>query len=159
MILLISSNPEVERCAPVLARELGERIECADTLRTAAAKLREQSYELLLLDQRFFEMQASAVDALLSHAVQAVPLFFNPAITGASRLALEARAAIRRREHDQRAALENALGVLRNELRSEVTGILLSSQLALDGRTVPEALAANLKSVCSLAERLSKKLA
>lgn len=159
MILLISSKPEVMQCAPVLSRELGERVECADTLHMAATKLREQACELLVVDQLLLETQTKAIEALLAHAVPAVPLFFNPAITGTRRLALEAHAALRCRNHAWRSALAQALSVVRNEMRSDVTGILLSSQLALDSRTVPEALLANLKSVCLLAEDLSRKLA
>jgi len=159
MILLISSHPEVEQCAPVLSRELGERVECAASSRAAAAKLREQPYQVLLVDQRFLEMQASAIEGLVSRAPEAVPVFFNPAVTAPPRLVLEARAALRRQESNRRSAQQSALGVLHNELRSDVTGILLSSQLALDTTMLPEALAANLRSVYTLAERMSKKLA
>ena len=159
MILLISSHPEVEQCVPVLSRELGERVECVATLRAAAAKLREQSYQLLLLDQRFFEVQASAVEVLISRAPEAVAVPFNPAVSATPRLVLDARAALRRQESIRRSAQQSALGVLRNELRSDITGILLSSQLALDTAVLPEAVAANLRSVYILAERLSKRLA
>jgi hypothetical protein len=159
MILLISSHPEVEQCAPVLSRELGERVEYVSALRAAAAKLREHSYQLLLVDERFLQVQASAVDALASHAPEAVAVFFNPAVTGRRRLVLEARAALRRQEAHRRSAQQCAVSILRNELRSDVTGILLSSQLALDTAQSRDAVAANLRSVYTLAERLSKKLA
>jgi signal transduction histidine kinase len=157
MILLISSNPEVKKCAPVLSRELGERVECVENLRTAASRLREHPYEVVVLDQVFAETQASAVEGVLAHAAPAVPLFFNPAVNGTRRLALEARSALKRGEYERRMALETALASVRNDLRTEVTGILLSSHLALSGDP-PEALAANLKSIRILAERLSKKL-
>ena len=159
MILLISSHPEAKKCAPVLSRELAERVECVDSLRTAAAKLREQAYALVAIDQVFVETQPPGVEALLGHADSAIPIFFNPAVQGTKRLLMEARTALRRRVYEQRAAADNALASLRNELRSDVTAILLSSQLALDARTAPEALALNLKSICALAERLGKKLA
>lgn len=159
MILLISSHSEAANCGPVLSRELGERVECVDTLRTAAAKLREHEYALIAIDQVFVETQAPAVEALLGHAVSALPVFFNAPVQGTKRLVMEARAALRRREHEQRAAANNALACLRNDLRSDVTAILLSSQLAMDSATAPEALAMNLKSVCMLAERVGKKLA
>jgi hypothetical protein len=158
MILLISSHPEVEQCAPVLSRELGERVECVSALHAAAAKLREQSYQLLLVDERFLQVQAAAVEALTAHAPEAIAVFFNPAVTGTRRLVQEARAALRRQDTHRRCAHQGALSVLRNELRSDVTGILLSSQLALDTRSTPEALTANLRSIHTLAERLSKKL-
>ena len=159
MILLISSHPEVEKCGPVLSRELGERVEYVTSLRAAAAKLREQPFQLLLVDQRFLEMQGAAIDAFASRAPEAVIVFFNPAVTAPPRLVLEARAALRRQALNRRKALQSALAVMRNELRSDVTGILLSSQLAIDTAMLPEALAANLRSVNTLAERMSKKLA
>ena len=159
MILLVSSEPEVQQSAPVLSRELGERVECAKSVRTAAAKMREQAFDLLLLDDEILDVNGAGVNGLLAHAAGAVALFFNPAVTATGRLVLEARAAQRRREHDRKAAAESALCTLRNELRSDVTGILLSSQLALKTPGLPEACAANLKSVCELAERISKRLA
>jgi hypothetical protein len=159
MILLISSHPEAERCVPVLSRELGERVECVDNLRTAASKLRDFEYELVAVDQGFVETHTAAVEALLSHEGSALPLFLNPVVQGTKRLVMEARAALRRRECERRSAAENALRILRNDLRSDLTAILLSSQLALGSGAVSEAVAANLKSICTLAERLGKKLA
>lgn len=159
MILLISSHPEVEKCVPVLSRELGERVECVDTLRTAANRLRIQQYAVIAVDQVLLETQAPAVEALLGHGVSAVPVFFHPAVQGTKRLAMEVRAALRRREYEHRTAGDHALASLRNELRSDITAILLSSQLALDSRTAPEALSVNLRSICTLAERVGKKLA
>jgi hypothetical protein len=158
MILLISSSPKVEQCAPVLSRELGERVECVTTLSTAAAKLRDHACDLLVIDELFLQTQVAALEGIVAHAGDAIPLFFNPAITGTRRLVLEARAGLRRRESERRLALHNALCMLRNDLRSDVTGILLSSQLALDSQAAPAVLELNLKSVCSLAERLSHKL-
>jgi CheY-like chemotaxis protein len=158
MILLVSSEQEVQKRAPVLSRELGERVECAKSVRTAAAKMREQAFDLLLLDDEILDINGAGVDGLLAHAAGAVPLFFNPAITATNRLVLEARAAQRRRDHDRKAASESALCALRNELRSDVTGILLSSQLALNTPDLPGTTLANLKTVCALAERLSKRL-
>ena len=159
MILLVSSEPAVQESAPVLSRELGERVECAKSVRTSAARMREKAFDLLLLDDEILDVNGSGVEGLLAHAGGAVPLFFNPAITATSRLVLEARSAQRRRDHDRKAAAESALCTLRNELRSDVTAILLSSQLALKAPGLPEACAANLKAVCELAERVSRRLA
>ncbi len=52
-----------------------------------------------------------------------------------------------------------ALALLRNQLKEDATGILLSSQLALETPALPHAAEARLRSVCSLAQRLCERLA
>ena len=54
--------------------------------------------------------------------------------------------------------MEAATRCLRNNLSGDVTGILVSSQLALAEPSLPAAAQSKLRSVCDLAERIRVRL-
>lgn len=158
MILLITTPSVAFRCAAVLRKELGTRVLVAATAREAVAVLRQHLFEALVIDERLLDTQPSAVHASLRLAGDAVPVFVNPGLCSAERLAHETRAAMQRGSHERRVAHEFALRVLRTALKGDLTGILLSTQLALQTPQLLPDTELKLKSVCELAERMKKKL-
>ena len=54
--------------------------------------------------------------------------------------------------------MEAARRALRNELKAELTGILLSSQMALAIPAIPAGAQTKLRSVCALAEKMKQRL-
>src|SRR5882724_8872141 len=79
----------------------------------------------------------AASDALWKNAGTAIPVFVNFAITGSGRIVRDLRAALTRRQREQLLATRAAQAALRNELTGAISGILLSSELALAQPAVP----------------------
>ncbi len=113
----------------------------------------------MLIDQVLLDADPVSVDALLRQIGTAIAVFFNPAIQGSERVVREVRSALQRRQQEQVSAMQIAARSLRNELKDDVTGILLSSQLALAVPSLPPAAEAKLRSVAELAERIRGRLA
>jgi hypothetical protein len=82
----------------------------------------------------------------------------NFAISGAARLVREIRAALNRREREQTLARRAAAAAIEAELKTTVAGLLLHSQLALNGAGVPAAVADRLRMVADLAGSLRQQL-
>jgi hypothetical protein len=70
----------------------------------------------------------------------------------------ETQVALRRGEKEKRTALRTVERDLRNQLRNEVTGILLTSQLALRNPAIPADVAAKLQLVQDMAENMRVRL-
>jgi hypothetical protein len=88
----------------------------------------------------------------------AIPLQINFALAGAARLVSEIRAGLHRREQEQRLARKAAATAIEAELKSTIAGLLLHSQLALNGNEVPAPLRDKLRVVADLAGNLRQKL-
>jgi hypothetical protein len=82
----------------------------------------------------------------------------NFAISGTARLIREIRAALSRREREQTLARRAAAAAIEIELKTTVAGLLLHSQLALNGGGVPAAVADRLRMVADLAGSLRQQL-
>ncbi len=159
MILLICNTSIAHKCAAALHQNLRTRVQVVESPRDAAALLREREFEAVVIDEALLETQAAAVDSALRHCGMAVPVFVNPAICGADRIAREAAAALQRRAHEQRAAYDAARKTLSSALKDEVTGILLNTELVLGGEEdLPEPVKAKLNLVRELASRAKAKL-
>ncbi len=82
----------------------------------------------------------------------------NFAVSGAARLIREIRAALHRREREQALARRAAAAAIEAELKTTVAGLLLHSQLALNGNEVPATVADRLRVVADLAGSLREQL-
>lgn len=158
MTLLVVSSAPPEECARAIEQATGEKVEAVRTLSRATAMLRGHEYNAVVIEQAAAEGDGSGVDALLSAAAPAIPVFVNLAISGAPRVAREVRIALQRREQEHRVARRAAETALRSELNEAVTGILLSSQLALAVPELPPAAEAKLRSVYHLAMSIRSRL-
>jgi len=104
------------------------------------------------------EADFRALDTLLNHAGTAMPIHINLSLHGNERVVREAQVALERGAKEQRAALQTVERELRNQLRSEVTGILLTSQLALRNPGLPADVATKLHLVHEMAEKMRVQL-
>lgn len=158
MILIVSSFPSAQNCAKAITKACGQRTSLVANQRDFAAALREGEYSLILMDQAFADMNPKSVDQLWKSASGAAPVFVNLALTSVERVAADCKAALQRRERDRQNALRHASAALRNEITGSVTGILLSSELALAEPELPRNLKAKLESVHSLALDIKHRL-
>jgi hypothetical protein len=93
-----------------------------------------------------------------SGSTPAWPLQINFALSGAARLVREIRAALHRREREQTLARRAAAAAIETELKSTVAGLLLHSQLALNGSEISSLAAERMRMVADLAGSLRQQL-
>ena len=158
MILLITSSTRAQECAAVLERTTGERTQVCPRLSQAARTLRSTECTALVIDQNLMEADAAATDVVLKEAQTAIPVISNLAICGVERVVRDVRSALQRRQEEHLRAARQAEANLRSQLTEALTGILLSSQLAMEVPAVPAAAQARLRSVYQLAMSIRQRL-
>jgi len=158
MILLITSSIRAQECAAAIERATRERTQICPKLSAAARLLRSAECSALIIDQNLLEADPAAADVVLNEAETAIPVFVNFAICGMDRVLRDVRSALRRREGERIRAVREAEANLRSQLTEALTGILLSSQLAMEVPAVPAAAQARLRSVYQLAMSIRQRL-
>lgn len=158
MILLVTASHRREECGKALEQAAGESVEVAESVRKAATLLRNSEYSAVVLDDPMVEVEGEALDTLLNNLGLAVPVYVNLAISNAERIVRELRLAMRRNSESRQIAIRAAESQLRSEIRDAVTGILLSTQLALRVPEMPTEAVEKLNSVCQLASTIRARL-
>ncbi len=158
MILLITASTRAQECAAAIERAVNERTEVCRKLSQAARHLRSTECSAVVIDQNLMETDLAATDVVLKEAEAAIPVFVNFAICGVDRVVRDVRSALQRREEERARAVREAQAHLRSELTEALTGILLSSQLALEVPALPAAVQARLRSVYQLAMSMRQRL-
>jgi hypothetical protein len=158
MILLISAAKNAANCVSAVEKSTGERVHLVPTLSAGTGMLRTNEFNAVVVDQAFLDLNPISADVLWKHTGTAIPIFVNFAISGAERLVRDVRAALSRREMERLLAAKAAEAALRNELNGAVTGILLSSELALAQPALPPGVITKLQSVHELALQIRTRL-
>jgi len=158
MILLVTTSSRSKECAAALERGTGCKAHVAASVPQALAKLQAADYDILAIDQSLLESDFRALDTLLNRCGTAMPVHVNLALHSSERIMREVQVALRRAEEERVVAARLAGKLLRNELCSEVTGILLTSELALRQRGLPPEIAEKINSVRELAEKMRSRL-
>jgi hypothetical protein len=157
-ILIVTGIEGARNCAAVVAAQLGMDVEVAEGRKLALAALRRREFAAVLVDETMAECDPAAAEAIWEHAGLAIPLQINFALSGAARLIREIRSALHRREREQLLARRAATAAIETELKSTIAGLLLHSQLALNGSEVPPLVADKLRMVADLAGNLRQQL-
>ena len=157
-ILMVTGIEGARNCAAVVAAQLGMDVEVVAGRKAALAMLRRREFSAVVVDETMAECDPAAAEAIWEQAGLAIPLQINFALSGAARLIREIRAALHRREREQALARRAAAAAIEEELKGTVAGLLLHSQLALNGGEVPSPLAEKLRMVASLAGNLRQQL-
>ena len=158
MILLVSTSARGKDYAAALERGTGQKTHLVSSVPGATAKLRAAEYDVLAIDQSLLEADFRALDTLLNHAGMAMPMYLNLAVHSCERVVREAQVALQRGEKEKSTALRTAERVVGNQVRGELTGILLSSELALKQQSLPPEVAEKIQSVRQLAEKMRSRL-
>lgn len=158
MILLVTSSSRRLECGNTLEQTIGESVEVCESVRKAASMLRNNEYSSVILDDPMVEVEGEALESLLNNLGLAVPVYVNLAISNAERIARELRLAMRRNRESRIIAIRAAEQQLRSEIRDAVTGILLSTQLAMQSPEMPTDAVEKLASVCQLASTIRARL-
>jgi DNA-binding NtrC family response regulator len=157
-ILIVTGIEGARNCAAVVAAQLGMEVEVADGRKTALAALRRKEFTAIIVDETMAECDPAAAEAIWEHSSLAIPLQLNFALAGASRLVREIRAALHRREREQLLARRAAAAAIETELKTTIAGLLLHSQLALNGSELSSPVADKLRVVADLARNLRQQL-
>jgi hypothetical protein len=158
MILLVTTSSRGKECAAALERGTGQPAQLAGSVPQAITRLQSTEYDALAVDQSLLEADFRALDTLLNHAGTALPIYVNLALHNCDRVVREVQVALRRAEKEKQWAMNMAERVLRNQLRGEVTGILLTSELALRQPAVPAEVVAKIRLVQDMAEKMRSRL-
>jgi PleD family two-component response regulator len=158
-ILMVTGIEGARNCAAVVAAQLGMEVEVAEGRKTALAALRHREFLAVVLDETMAECDPAAAEAVWGRAGLAIPVQINFALSGAARLIREIRAALHRREREQTLARRAAAAAIETELKSTVAGLLLHSQLALNGSEISSPAAERMRVVADLVGSLRRQLA
>ncbi len=158
MILLVTASNRALECSTALTQDTGEQVLVAESLIRATTFLRVESYLAVVLDQNLLEARPQEAATTFEHLGSAIPVHVNFGISGMERLVRDVRAAVQRRQHEEVGAQQAAMGRLHGELNGTVTALLLSTELALEDRSLPPAAAEKLQSVYEIVKRLRQQL-
>jgi hypothetical protein len=158
MILLISTSSRARDCAAALEHYTGQKIQVASSVARGLAMLQAREYEVLVVDESLAEIDDSAIDMLLNQAGLAMPIYVNLGIHRTERIVREVQAGLVRKQAEHLVAKRSAQRLLRSELRGDITGILLASELALREAELSPQIAVRINSVYKLAEQIRSRL-
>lgn len=158
MILLLMQSPRSEECRTELEQRNGQPVTLCNSVRDAIHSIRNNGYEALVLDQNVIDLNPGHSDMLARYAGTAVTVLVNPGIWGIDRICREIEFALERARREKQMAEQAARNELKEQLSGAITGILLSSELALTVDALPPLVEEKLKSVRDLALQMSNCL-
>ena len=158
MILLVTTSSRAKDCAAALELGTGHKTHISSSVPQAVSRLQAAEYDALAIDQSLLEVDLRALDTLLNRCGMAMPVYVNLALHSTERVVREIQVALRRIESERFLAMQSAEKSWRSQLRGNLTGILLNSDLALRQRSISPDVAEKVKSVRDLAEKMRTQL-
>ncbi len=158
MIVLITGSSRAQECAAAIEKKTHHKTLVVSASAKAIECLQLHESEVLVMDESFQQSDSGAENLVLGHAGNALPIYVNLALHGAERVATEVNCGLQRRLRERAASMRAAGYELRNELRSEVTAILLNVELALREKSLAPSTAEKLGIVHEMAEKMRHKL-
>jgi hypothetical protein len=158
MILLATTAECAQQCCEAIAERTGHSVRNAGQPYAVRTLLKSGDYGVLVIDQTLLDMHPTAWDFLWQCGEVPISITVNFGLSNMDRVVRETEAALARHQWEVARAAEAAAAALAGEVRAALTGILLSSELALAEPELPPAAADNLRSVQELAQRLRVRL-
>lgn len=158
MILLVTTSSRAKDCAAAVELGTGHKTHLAGSLPQALSHLQAAEYDALAIDQSVLETDLRALDTLLNRCGMAMPVYVSLALHSTERVVREIQVALRRFESERFLAMQSAVKILGSQLRGNLTGILLNSDLALRQQSISPDVAEKVKSVRDLAEKIRVQL-
>ena len=162
MILLVTSCERGEECAAALQKATSEQVHVIKSTRQPQVKEEKEQIQgkitVVVMDEGLLDAEPLTAQEFLDSMDTAVPVFINFAISSMDRIVREARMALHRHQREQFQAMQAAESLLRGEVKDTVTGILLSSQLALETPDIPKTAQAKVQDIYELALALRARL-
>jgi hypothetical protein len=159
MILIIWNSGKAKECARAIEHAMQEAVQVAPSLHEGVDRLRSGEFSAVVVDQWITEAEPEATSAVFDHLGMAVPVFVNFGISGVERILRELRAALSRRGLETVLARHSARQSLRDELKDDVTVLLLSCGVVLEEPELNASVRTRLQKIEDLAKHISEKLA
>src|SRR5258708_34088369 len=150
MILLITPSARGQECAVTLTDSTGNEAHWAENLQQGVARLREQAYLAVVIDQFLIENEPAESDQMLQHLGTAFPVYLSFAVSGKERLLREVRSALHRRRREETQARRSVERQIRSEMFESLTAMLLSCDLAMAVPEVPASASDKLRLITNL---------
>jgi hypothetical protein len=154
MNLLVSASPRSQECANAIEEATQIQTTVCGDFTKAASLVRSGEYAAIIFDQASLHPDPVIPDNILRNAGLAIPVFVNSALMAQGRILAEVRSALSRVEREKKLAIRQAEAILRNELKGEITGILIAAELALATPGLPDFAEEKLKDIEHLATRM-----
>ncbi|MGA8764618.1 MAG: hypothetical protein WB562_17245 [Candidatus Sulfotelmatobacter sp.] len=158
MILLITPSARGQECAVAIKEATGNETVWAANLQQAVARLREQIYSTVVIDQFILETEPDKSEQMFEHLGTAFPVYINLAVSGMPRLVREVRSALYRRKREVTQARRSVENQMRSEMGETLTAMLLSCELAMSVPDVPAPAAERIRAIDNLARELRLRL-
>jgi hypothetical protein len=158
MILFISPYQNALDCAELIERSTREPVKIVNSIRLALAALHVHEFTTVVADENLLECSPGSADTLVQRMGAAMPVFVDMACLRSERVAKMVDTAYRRRGIEGKIARQQAASELRSELKGEVTGLLLSSEMAIKTPDLPASAAERLVSILDIAKRIKERL-
>ncbi len=158
MIILVTGSSRAKECAAAIERKTHQKTVVVSSVPRVIECLQQQNAEAVVVDESFQQVESGIDTVVAAHSGMAVPIYVNLSLHGTDRVALEVSCGLQRLVQERFASMQAAAGELRNQLRGEVTAILLNTELAMRERSVSPAVSEKLRVVQEMAERMRRKL-
>jgi hypothetical protein len=154
MNLLVSASPRSAECAEAIEEITQVRTTLCSDPTKAKNLVRSGEYTAVIFDQAGLDPDPSIAQDILRNAGLAIPVFVNSALMATPRITAEVRSALARVEREKTLAMQQAEALLRNDLKGEITGILIAAQLALATPDIPVFVEEKVRDIEQLATRM-----
>jgi hypothetical protein len=158
MILLVTPFAAGQQCAACVEQATGFATHWAETLQSAAARLRSQSFLAVVLDQFLLETDPGQVDVVVEHTGTAMLLQVSFGVSNMDRLVREVQSALNRRRREEGAARRAVQSQMRSEMGESLTAVLLSCEMALAVPGIPELATDKIRMIDGLAREMCGRL-
>ena len=158
MIVLVSGSKRARECAETIERKTHQQTRVAATLSEAARCLEQVDCQAVVIDDSWQQVDGDIDGLVFSQGRTALPIYVNLSLHAAERVADEVSCGLQRLSREQAASMRVATSELRNELRGEVTAILLNAELALREPALSAGASEKLHAIHEMAERMRNKL-
>lgn len=150
--LLVSSMTGVQNFAEALSQETGVTVQVARNLRAALAVLRRKEFTAVLVDTATIPVEST--ELVWQRTGLAIPVEMSLGQTGHARVVREVTAVLQRRDREIRLARMEAANAVQDELRQQLAGLLLQTELMMREPAIPPAIARKAQTLHELAGAL-----
>jgi hypothetical protein len=152
MNLLVSKSPRSDECVAAIEEATQVRTTLCGDVARAKSLVRSGEFTAVIFDQA--NLDPTVPEEILRTAGLAIPVFVNSALMAPARITAEVRSAMARVEREKRLAIRQAEASMRNDLKGEITGILIAAELALETHDMPLFVEEKLRDIEQLASRM-----
>lgn len=156
LVLFVSGLAGAENLARALVNETAVEVRVAHNGKGALATLRREEFSVVLVDTS--TIQADTAGLIWQRSGLATALEMDLTHVGGERVIREVAGVLQRRDRESQKAREVAAHAVQDELREDVTALLLQTELMMRERALSPSMARKLETLRSLTDALRVRL-